>query len=124
MPKEKEAELQMLDSNARFVAEQLDSIDASLMEINYVKECLNELNSTKKGSEILAPISSGIFVKTKLEDSTKFFVNVGKGVVVEKTVPETIKLLDEKLKEISEARENLMDELKKIDGRLIELGEE
>ena len=90
--------------------------------IEYVKNCLDEIKGVKKGSEILSPLSSGIFVKANIADVSKLIVNVGKGVTVEKTVEETKELIDAKFNEIAKMRDELISEMQKIEKRLIELG--
>ncbi len=120
----RENELQMLDSQARMVAEQLERVDSGIMEIQYLRNSLDELKASKEGSEILAPLSNGVFVKTKLEKNNKLLVNVGSGVVVEKNIEETKSLLDERISEMNGMKDNLMNQMRKIEKRLIELGEE
>ncbi len=117
------AELEFLDSQARMLVEQLENVDASLMEIEYLRSSIDELKGMKEGSDILAPMSSGIFIKAKLSNSNALLMNVGNSVVVEKSAEDTKKLLDARIVEISEVREKLLLQLQKIDERLKQLGE-
>jgi prefoldin alpha subunit len=118
-----ESELQHLGLQAQLMSQQLDKVDNSLMELEYIKNSIDELTKMKKGSDVLSPISNGIFVKTKLDDTSKLLVNVGKEVIVEKTVSETKALLDDRFAEVTKMREELVSELEKIENRLVELGE-
>ena len=118
-----ENELRALNMQAQMISEQLNRIDSGLMEIDYLKKSLDELNSTKENTEILAPVSNGIFAKAKLEKSNKLLVNVGTGIVVEKTFKETKELLDERIAEMNEAREKLLNQMQKIEDHLITLEE-
>ena len=120
---QEEAELHMLNSQAQAIAEQLERIDDGLMEIEYLKSSLDELKSSKKGSDIFAPMSSGIFVKAKLEENEKLLVNVGNNVVVEKTANETKSLLDERISEMNESKAKLLGHMQKIEQRLVAIGE-
>lgn len=114
-----ENELRALNMQAQMISEQLNRIDSGLMEIEYLKNNLDEISSAKENTEILAPISSGIFGKAKLEKNNKLLVNVGNGIVVEKTISETKELLDERITEMNEAREKLLDSMQKIEDHLI-----
>ena len=114
-----ENELRMLNVQAQMISEQLNRIDSGLMEIDYLKNSIDELGSTKENTEILAPLSNGIFAKAKLDKVNKLLVNVGNGVVVEKTVDETKELLDERISEMNEAREKLLDQMQKIEDHLV-----
>lgn len=117
-----EAEMQSLGMKAQMVAEQMDRVDSNLVELEYVKNCLDEIKTIKKGSEMLSPLSSGIFVKANIGDTSKLIVNVGKGVTVEKTVEETKELISEKFDELTKMRDELIADMQKIEKRLIELG--
>lgn len=114
-------ELQILHSQAQVIAEQLDKVDSSLMEIDYIKNSLDELNKTKKGTDIFAPMSSGIFVKAKLEDNQKLLVNVGNGVVVEKSIADAKLLFDERVAELEKFKEELLSQMQKLENKLIKM---
>jgi len=116
-----EAELRILNVQAQTIAEQLDKIDSAIMEIEYLKQSIADLSSIRENNEILSPISNGIFVKAKIGNAKKLLINVGNGVVVEKTSEETKSLLDERIDEISKSRENLLGQLKKIEEKLEEM---
>ncbi len=119
----KDVELKMLDSQARAVSEQLERVDSSILEIEYLKNSLDELKSVKENSEILAPMSNGIFVKAHVHAVDKLLVNVGGNVIVEKSIEETKELLDEQAKEMMTARDTLIGQMQKIEDRLMELEE-
>ena len=118
-----EAELQMMNMQAQAIGEQIERIDSGLLELEYLKGSLDELKSSKEGSEIFAPVSNGIFVKAKLSQNSKLIVNVGNNIVVEKTVDETKTLLDERIKEMTEMRDKMVEQMQKIEERLIKIGE-
>ncbi|MEK6886755.1 MAG: prefoldin subunit alpha [Nanoarchaeota archaeon] len=118
-----ENELRALNMQAQMISEQLNRVDSGLMEIDYLKTSLDELSSVKENTEILTPISNGIFAKAKLEKIKNLMVNVGNGIVVEKTLEETKGLLDERISEMNEAREKLLDQMQKLEDHLIKIGE-
>ncbi len=94
------------------------------MEINYIKNSLDELSEIKEGKEILCPLSSGIFVKAKVQKTDEFLVNVGSNVVVKKDLEETKKLMDSQEKELEESRESLTQKYYEIYTGLQELQQE
>ena len=63
---------------------------------------------------MLAPLSSGIFLKAKLEENQELLVNVGKNTVVSKTVPQTIELMDEQVRHVEELRDQLIRQLQSV----------
>nr|MBT4247406.1 prefoldin subunit alpha [Candidatus Woesearchaeota archaeon] len=63
-------------------------------ELEISKNALVELTKTETGTEILAPLSNGIFIKSNLVDNKKVIVNVGSNTTVERTIPEAVALLE------------------------------
>jgi len=114
-------EMQIISQQMQQIQQQLQMIETQLVEVASTKEALSDLEKTKTGSEILAPVSNGIFVKGSLSDNQKLSVNVGSGVVVEKTIPEVIKIIEEQEQEIKNAYENLTEELQKMGTKALEL---
>jgi prefoldin alpha subunit len=129
MAKEKDAqklqqkylEMQIIDQQMKQIQKQLQLIESQITEIAVTKEALNDLKNTKTDSEILAPVSSGIFVKGKLADNEKLAVNVGSGTVVEKTIPDVIKIIEEQEKEIKKTYDALMIEMQKLGTKALQL---
>lgn len=77
-------------------------LEQSLEQIQQIKKDLEDIKKIKPNTEILSPIANGIFIKTKIIDH-ELHVNVGNGVVVKKTIPQTQKLLDKQIKEIQKS---------------------
>jgi len=105
---QKYIEFQMIEEQLKQATEQIQELNNKMLELDYLKKALDEYTGLKKGSEILAPISSGIFIKAKIQDNEKMLVNVGHGTVVEKDIDGTKKLLDEQAHEIEKIRVKLL----------------
>jgi prefoldin alpha subunit len=109
--REKFTEFQTLQKHIEHLNEQVEAMNQQGMELQISKNAIEEAGKTDKGTEVLAPIANGIFIKTKLEENEKFIVNVGYDVTVEKSGKEVISLLEEQegkiVKKISEASEIL-----------------
>lgn len=102
----------------------LQQIEGQLLELNLVKSNLDAFGRQKAGSQILAPISNGIFVSGELKDNARLIVNVGSNVAVKKTIPETKGLLDERMHELEDYRADLMANLERVAGRAQQLESE
>ena len=98
----------MIDQQIKQFQEQLQSIDIKLLELDTLKQALREMPSVKEKSEILAPLSSGIFVKAKVQKTDKLLINIGNNIVVEKSLKESQNLLDEKFSEIESLRNEIL----------------
>ena len=61
--------------------------------------------------EILASLGRGVYIKGKIEDNKKLFVEVGAGVVLKKTPFETRNIIEEQIRRFEEARMQLLGQL-------------
>ncbi|MBI1969396.1 prefoldin subunit alpha [Candidatus Woesearchaeota archaeon] len=107
-------EFQLVDQQIKKIRQQIQQFDGQLMELQNVVQMLEELKHVELGREILVPFSGGIFVRGELKDNKVLKVNVGANVVVEKSVEETKKLMEQQNKEINKYREELFEQLKKL----------
>ena len=100
-------EYQTLEQQMKQIKEQLEMFDKQLSDLNDVRNALAEIGTIKEGTEILVPISSGIFLKAKIDATNKVLVNVGAGTTVEKPLNEASGLLDDQEVEINKAKVKL-----------------
>jgi prefoldin alpha subunit len=91
---QKYTEFQQLQQQIEQVSQQLQLMSEQAAEIDNTKDALLELEQADEGSEMLAQIANGIFVKSKLLNKSTLVVNVGANVTVEKTIPQMIELFD------------------------------
>ena len=108
---EKYFQLQVLDSQIQQLQKQHKLLEEHVAELFVAKQGLDDLSRASVGSEILAPFSSGIFVKGVLSNNSEVVVNVGSNVAVKKNIPDAIILLDSQLGEVREAQTNVLMEL-------------
>ncbi|MBW2999678.1 prefoldin subunit alpha [Candidatus Woesearchaeota archaeon] len=107
-------ELQMIGQQIKQVQQQIQALDNRLMELNVVEQSLDDLGEVKTGTEILVPISSGIFAKAELKDNKDLMVNVGANTVVKKTIPKTKDMLTEQTTEINKYKEQMLMQVNQL----------
>ena len=56
---------------------------------------------TKKNTEILTPLSSGVFLKSNLKDNDEVIMSVGSSVTVKKSISEAKDLINKQHQEIN-----------------------
>ncbi len=108
---QKYMELQMLSSQIRQLQKAMQMLEEQSLEIQAVSESLDTLKDSKKGTEILIPVTSGIFMKGSIEDTANLVVSVGSNVAVSKDLDSTKKLLEERQKEIGAEKDEMMLQL-------------
>lgn len=124
--KEKQAqemymEYQMLDQSIKKMQAQLEAITNQLMEAASTNNAIDELDKIKSGREIFVPISSGIFIKATIKETSDLLVNVGAGAVVQKGRASAKKLVQTQIEEMKKIHERMVSELEKMAGRAGEI---
>ena len=104
-------EFQILNQTIQQLEKQSTALNNQLMDLMVTSQSLEDIKKTKEGTEILVPLSSGIYAKAELKDSKKFIVNVGSNVTLVKDVDSTKKLIEDQINEIKKLQENLVNQL-------------
>jgi len=117
--KEKQAqemymEYQVLDQRIKQLQKQLELIMQQIMEANSTSRSLEDFKGIKKGTEILVPLTSGIFARASLKDSSELLVNVGAGTVVAKDISSAKKLISGQVEEMQKVQQKMSDDLEKM----------
>ena len=112
--KKKYMQLQMLGQHIQQIQKQIQQFDAQDTELTVVKQSLEQLEKEEAGKEMFVPVSGGIFVKAELKDNKKLLVNVGADITVEKSVPDTIKLITTQIGEVEKYKVQMMQQLDQL----------
>ena len=111
-------ELQSLEQKMKQDEAQIEAVHRQLAEM---QEIINSIEVLKKGeTETLLPIGKGIFVKNKTSIKT-LFINIGSGIILEKTIEEAIKLLNDQMKKLENMLENYSENLSVSGNKIQEL---
>ena len=117
----KEEEITRNLTMIEYYKEQLTSIDmqaqylqVAITDFHKAKITVEQLHNAADKSEILIPIGGGTFLNGILTDHSKVLVDIGAGLVTEKTVDDAIKKIEERLKDLQENQEKLMSMAQKL----------
>ena len=105
---EKYLEYQTLEQQTKQLQEQLQTVAKQLEELEGISDAIQRIEQTPKGTEILVPLSSGIFLKTALQETSHLLVNVGDNVVVSKSFADAGVLINKQKQDIELFQENLV----------------
>lgn len=106
--------LQMLQNEGQKLEEQIQLIDQQSSELSSIKECIENIEKEKSQSnEILTNLGKGIFVKTLLKEK-ELYVNVGKEIIIKKNTKETIKIIDEQISKLSNAKVEMFERVQNL----------
>ena len=117
--KEKKAQelymqFQMLDQHIKQLQRQLEAVTSQLVELSMTGSSLDEFKSLSAGKEIFVPLSSGIFAKASIKDTSELLVNVGANVAVKKDVASTKSLIQSQMEEVKKIQKQMIDDLEKM----------
>ena len=122
--KEKYVEVQILQQQLEHLQKYTEALQTKQAEFAQAQETLQEFKNAKDDQETFIPVSSGIFVKAKIQDKSHLLVNVGANVAVTKTVPEVIHLLNTQITEVETLREQLGISITRLSERMDKILEE
>jgi len=108
------AEIRLLEGSARILQSRIDVISAALSETSTAIQTLEGTRGKPEGTEALLPIGSGSFVKSKIVNPDTILIGVGAGIIVEKSVEDSIKDLRIRSSDLERARTNVTQQLGQI----------
>ena len=106
-------EFQILNQRIQQLENQNEALNSNLMELMATNQSLDDIKSIKGKTEILVPISSGIYAKADIKESDRFMVNVGANTVLVKDLKSTKGIIESQIGEIRTLQENLAEQLQK-----------
>ena len=121
---QKYMELQMVGQQMQQMQKQLELVSNQTVELQKTKKALDDISKTEPGTETVFPLASGIFLKGKITDNKEVVMNVGADTAVNKTIPESQKIIDQQLKEMTDFKKQLDGNLANIASKSQELEKE
>ena len=104
-------EFQVLDQQIKQLEKQNIALSNQLMELMATNQSLEDMEKLEGKTEILVPLSSGIYAKAELKDNKNFIVNVGANTALVKDVQSTKKLMESQIDEMKKLQVNLVNQL-------------
>lgn len=99
----------LLEKQSQEVQESMSIIEKEIAELQALSESLS-LISKEEQKDIISSIGKGVHVRAKLADKN-LLVEVGAGIVVEKTPEETQKVIAQQIKKLEEAKIHLLGKM-------------
>jgi prefoldin alpha subunit len=110
-------DIRYMENSARILQSRLDIVTAALSETLTAISTLEGTKGKPGETEMLIPIGSGSFVKSKLADTEKVIIGVGAGVCIEKPIEDSMKDLRLRSSELERARTNVTQQLSQVIGQ-------
>ncbi|XP_041093046.1 protein UXT isoform X2 [Polyodon spathula] len=96
---------EVLKRDLKKVLDQRDEVSEKIAQYLQLKNVIQSLQESEC-KEITADVDLGcnFYVQTKVEDSSRIFVSIGYGFFVEFTLPEALRFIDKKTKQLTELK--------------------
>ncbi len=114
-------EYYLYSQQAEVLKQNLDLINASLVELGTVRETLEQIEKLEEGHELLIPIGANSYIKAKIANKNDVLVGIGAKVVVRKSIEKAKKDVEEKIENIKKVRDEQEKKLNDIMSRLEEI---
>jgi prefoldin alpha subunit len=102
------------EQQVRSLQKQNEHLQQQRADLLYTIQSVEDFQEIAVGTEFLAPMGNGIFVKGKVSANDSFVVNVGAGTCVAKTPHDLKTLLSTQLAELNNVSEKIAEEITKI----------
>ncbi|MGQ9597051.1 MAG: prefoldin subunit alpha [Thermoproteota archaeon] len=93
---------------------------ASINDLQVSKSALEDISKAGEEVELFIDMGGGVYGKAVLKDINKFLVNAGSGILIERNLEETFKLVEKRLNELNDARGSLESQISTLQGRIEE----
>lgn len=104
-------EFALYEAQIKTLAENLELIEVSIVELKKVEEGLKVIKDAKVGSEILVPMGPDSFINAKITDTKNVIIGLGSGVAAKKSIGAAIMDMEERIKELENVRKKSDDRL-------------
>ncbi|XP_075407732.1 prefoldin subunit 5 [Tenrec ecaudatus] len=100
-----------LDQEVEFLSTSIAQLKVVQTKYVEAKDCLNVLNRTNEGKELLVPLTSSMYVPGKLHDVDHVLIDVGTGYYVEKTAEDAKDFFKRKIDFLTKQMEKIQPAL-------------
>ncbi|MCL2687726.1 MAG: prefoldin subunit alpha [Methanobrevibacter sp.] len=106
-------ELNLYESQSQMLQQQIEAIQASLVEVEALESTLEDVKD-KKSLEALVPVGAGSFMNAEITNTDEVVMSVGAGVAITKSVEDAKETLASQKEELNTSLDKMLSNLQKI----------
>ena len=115
--------LEMYKEQIESLANQSQIIQAMIEEYNRTKITLDKISNVEDGTEVLLSVGGGAFVNANIKDTKKVVYNIGADIMVEKTIEEAVKSIDERIDLLYNNLQKVVETTQKLEEAATQISE-
>lgn len=113
--RQKVGELETYRAQLDTLTKQDEILRLNIEELMRVRDTVDGIKEKKSGDKILVPIGANFFIHAKLDDTEKVISNLGSSVAAGETVEDATNRLDNHIKELSDAGQELAKKVAELE---------
>lgn len=117
-------EFQILNQQLNQIQQQLQALQQQSEDIKNLLKSLDEIEKTKVGNKILAPLSSGVLIESELKNNKEVVMALGANITVKKPISEAKKLIKDQEKQLELIMSQLQHDLQQYTMTYMKLEQE
>lgn len=117
-------EFQELDQNIKQLQKHLEVVTQQLIELSTTSNSLNEFVKIDTQKDVFIPLSTGIYAKAVIKNTSELLVNVGSNVVVKKDIASTKELVQKQFEELKKIQKQIIENLDEMSTRAAKIEKE
>ena len=114
-------QIQMMEQEVQQLNKQLQLIEQNISEMQDLKISFNEIEN-KENKKILTNLGKGIYLPVEIKEK-KLIVEVGNKNFVKKTIPQTKEIIEDQLKKLISAKDQILEKLEALQTEITRLME-
>ena len=100
---------------------QTSYLQAAIADYSKAKITLENLENADKESEFLFPIGGNTFVEATTKNTLKVLIDIGAGLITEKTPEMAIKKIENRIEDLQKNQEKLIEMIQKLQNEATEV---
>ncbi len=116
-----EEELRSLFGQVESIRQQIESVDATILDLATVLETLDYIKTRGSDKVVLVPIGAGNFIRAKIIDTEHVIMGVGGRLSIEASVDDAKELINQRIKSLESLRLDLRRKLEEINAKIREM---
>ena len=106
-------EIQLLHQRGKQLEAQSEAVGRQVSEMQEIAASLEEIDKNPE-KEALFPVGKGIFLKSKIRSNKSLLLNIGSGVIIEKSIKETRELVEKQAEKLEEMKKGHASEINSL----------
>jgi prefoldin alpha subunit len=113
-------ELNLYQSQAELLQQQIETIRVSISELEILEDTLDNIEG-EEGAEAFVPIGAGSFIQADLKNTDQVIMSIGAGVAIKKKLADAKETLKVQKEDLQKTEGKMIENLQKLSDIIVKL---